>query len=149
MSPSQTSSGGVFQQVGVIAVRSEREHLQVCLIRKKDSESWGIPKGFVDPGDTPEEAAVNEAEEEAGLKGQLLGPSIGTYHYQKWKWGGRLIVAVYVLHVTEEQPNWPEMWRWERRWLMFKEAERHLKGHPVCPLLEDAITHFNNRGLNE
>ena len=41
---------------------------EVCLIRKKQSTAWGIPKGLVDPGDTHEETALNEAWKKPGSK---------------------------------------------------------------------------------
>jgi ADP-ribose pyrophosphatase YjhB (NUDIX family) len=45
------------RQVAVIAVRRNGVP-ELCLIRRKDSDKWGIPKGFIDPGDSPEEAAL-------------------------------------------------------------------------------------------
>ncbi len=71
------------RQVAVIPVRRADGELEVCLIRRKDAEKWGIPKGFVERGDSPEEAALNEAIEEAGLKGEVRGTAIGEYQVQE------------------------------------------------------------------
>ena len=49
------------RQVAVIAVRRRARDVEVCLIRRRYSARWGVPKGFIDPGDTPEEAALTEA----------------------------------------------------------------------------------------
>ena len=106
----------------------------MCLIRRKDSSKWAIPKGFIDRGDTPEQAALNEAHEEAGLSGRLLGESIGTYEYEKG--GTRLRVAVFLMEVLEEQPTWLEMSFRERRWLSVDEASTLLEDHCVWSLLD-------------
>ena len=74
---------GVPRQAGVIAVRRAGNGFEVCLIRRKASRRWGIPKGMVDPGDTHEETALNEAWEEAGLKGRLIGEALGTFEYRE------------------------------------------------------------------
>lgn len=108
--------------------------VEVCLIRRKDSASWGIPKGFIDPGDTAEEAALTEAYEEAGLEGALLGDPIGTYQYKKWN--VQLTVAVYVMDVRVEEPAWDEMTFRERRWCSFDESRALLANHPVRHLLD-------------
>lgn len=43
--------------------------------------SWDLPKGKIDPGETPKEAAVREVREETGLKQVELGGFIThTYH---------------------------------------------------------------------
>lgn len=43
--------------------------------------SWDLPKGKIDPGESPEQAALREVEEETGLKQLTLGPLLGhTYH---------------------------------------------------------------------
>jgi len=126
----------VVQQAAAIAVKRRAKSLQVCLIRKKGSRTWGIPKGVVDRGDTREETALNEAWEEAGLKGRLIGDAIGTYQYQKWD--KTLRVAVYIMEVLDQADTWDEAYFRERRWTSFEKAVSRLTRHPVRRLLERA-----------
>ena len=127
---------GRLQQAAAIAIRRRDDTLEVCLIRSRRSRKWGIPKGLIDPGDSQEETALNEAWEEAGLKGRLLGDAIGTYEYRKW--GTTLVVAVYVMEVLEEHDDWQEANFRERRWTPFGVATSLLRDHPVLPLLDRA-----------
>jgi 8-oxo-dGTP pyrophosphatase MutT (NUDIX family) len=113
----------------VIAVRRGDDGLQVCLIRRKGSGKWGIPKGFIDRGDTAEQAALNEALEEAGLSGRLIDDAIGTYDYEKWR--ESLTVAVYVMEVLEEHEGWQEVRFRERRWHTPRDAAELLARHPI------------------
>jgi phosphohistidine phosphatase len=108
------------------------------VIRRRDADKWGIPKGLVDPGATHEETALNEAWEEAGIKGRLLGAAIGTYRYRKW--GTRLTVAVFVMEPVQQASTWEEAPFRERRWVPFGEAGVLLADHPVAPLLDRAHT---------
>jgi 8-oxo-dGTP pyrophosphatase MutT (NUDIX family) len=125
-------SEATAQQVAVVAIRGGRDGAEVCLIRRRGSEKWAIPKGFIDRGDTAEEAALNEALEEAGIKGELLGGAVGTYDYEKWS--GSLTVAVYLMHVAEEQASWREMTFRERSWRSLDQAAVLLASHPVLTL---------------
>ena len=77
MARDQSRKQKLPEQVAVIALRRTDDLVHMCLIRRKGSRKWGIPKGFVDASDTPEEAALNEACEEAGLTGHLV---ISTIH---------------------------------------------------------------------
>ena len=43
---------------------------------------WSIPKGLVEPGETPEEAALRETREECGLACRILAP-LGEVDYRK------------------------------------------------------------------
>jgi 8-oxo-dGTP pyrophosphatase MutT (NUDIX family) len=124
------------RQVAVLAVRHGQNGLEVCLIRRKDSGHWGIPKGFIDRGVAPKEAALNEAFEEAGLQGQILGDAIGTYDYKKWS--VPLTVAVYLMEVLDEQEHWREIRFRERAWRSLDEAVVLLASHPVCTLWDRA-----------
>jgi 8-oxo-dGTP pyrophosphatase MutT (NUDIX family) len=127
-----SNSDATARQVAVVAIRRGHDGVEMCLIRRKESEKWAIPKGFIDSGDTPEQAALTEALEEAGIKGELMGGAIGTYEYVKWS--APLTVAVYVMEVLEEQASWREMKFRERSWRPVEEAAGLLASHPVLPL---------------
>lgn len=124
------------EQAASIPVRRLGRSLQMCVIRRTTSSSWGIPKGLVDPGDTHEHTALNEAWEEAGIRGRLLGSTIGTYKYKKW--GTKLTVAVFVMEVLSQHATWDEAAFRERMWTSFSEAGVLLADHPVAPLLARA-----------
>ena len=55
------------RQAATIPVRDGR----VCLVTSSNGRRWVLPKGQIDPGHTPAEAALVEAWEEAGLVGAL------------------------------------------------------------------------------
>jgi 8-oxo-dGTP pyrophosphatase MutT (NUDIX family) len=124
------------QQAAAIPVRKKSSDLEVCLIRRKGSTSWGIPKGSVDPGDTHEETALKEAWEEAGISGRLVGVSLGRYEYDKWDL--TFEVAVYVMEVLKQHPTWQEAGFRERRWTSFSEAAAMLATHPARVFLDRA-----------
>ena len=120
------------RQVAVIAVRRVHDGFDVCLIRRKQSEKWAIPKGFIDRGTTAEQAALAEAFEEAGVKGRIIGEVIGTYDYKKWN--ASLRVAVYLMEVLEEQEHWRESRIRDRSWRSLEEVRALLASHPVLTL---------------
>ena len=125
------------QQAAVIPFRGTGKKLEVCVIRRKGSKkNWGIPKGFIDKGDSAKEAALKEAHEEAGLNGKIVGDPVGSYEYDKW--GVTLAVSVYLMEVKEEDDDWDEADFRERRWMSFDEAAESLDRHPVKPLLQRA-----------
>ena len=127
---------GARDQAGVIPFRRKRDAVEICLIRSKGQRKWKIPKGFVDPGETPRQAALKEAREEAGLHGRLLGEALGTYKYSKW--GVTLTVAVFLMEVTAEEDDWEEARVRQRSWTSLRAAIAALKRHPVQKLLDEA-----------
>ena len=125
------------QQAAVIPFRGSGKKLEICLIRKKGSKKkWGIPKGFIDRGETPKESALKEASEEAGLKGRLVGDPVGSYEYQKW--GTTLAVTVYLMEVKDEEDDWDEEDFRERHWTSLPQAMELLERHPVHQLMGTA-----------
>ena len=56
---------------------------RAALIARHDRRGrlvWSLPKGHVEDGETPEEAAVREVEEETGIRGRVLAP-LGTIDF--------------------------------------------------------------------
>jgi 8-oxo-dGTP pyrophosphatase MutT (NUDIX family) len=59
--PWETSAGGVV-------FREHRGELELAVIRPHNRRVWALPKGHVDPGETPEQTARREVREETGLE---------------------------------------------------------------------------------
>jgi 8-oxo-dGTP pyrophosphatase MutT (NUDIX family) len=104
------------RQAAVIPVREDR----LCLVTSSSGRRWVVPKGQIDPGHTPGEAALVEAWEEAGLVGFLDPEPLGTYVYEKL--GRELHVLVYRMIVTEVRDDWPERHLRARAWLSVDDA---------------------------
>ncbi len=105
----------VMTQAGVLAIWEQR----ICLITSHRQRRWIIPKGMIEAGQTPIEAATQEAWEEAGVRGLIWERSLGGYGYRK---GGRdYWVRIFYMQVEEVFPQWPEMYR-ARIWVSRTEA---------------------------
>ena len=55
------------------------ERGEILLIKRRGK--WDLPKGKAEPGESPEQTALREVEEECGLRGLILErPLMSTYH---------------------------------------------------------------------
>lgn len=69
----QRSAGGVVYQ--------ERDgDMWVALIATKEGRMWGLPKGLIEKGEGPLQAALREVREEAGLLGEPVA-GLGCIEY--------------------------------------------------------------------
>ena len=77
----QVSAGGV-------AFRWKDSEPEVAIVLMKPKLRWQLPKGIVDPGESPQVTAVREVREEAGVETDLL-KLIETieYWYRSMKYG--------------------------------------------------------------
>ena len=67
--------GYITPKVGAEAAVFDREG-RILLVRRSDDGQWCLPCGWVEPNESPEDAAVREAREETGLEvksGDLVG----------------------------------------------------------------------------
>jgi len=124
------------QQAAAIPFRRKGDAVSLCLITAASSNAWSIPKGTIERGSSPEDTALQEAWEEAGLKGRILGGSLGSYEYEKA--GVLLTVVVYLMEVELAADQWEEQGSRRRRWIAARDASRILKTHPAWPLVEKA-----------
>jgi ADP-ribose pyrophosphatase YjhB (NUDIX family) len=121
-------------QAGAIAFRIVAEAPQIMLVRaKKTPEHWIFPKGHIEAGETAEIAAARELEEEAGIRGELVGPvgSLGFRFREK-----DISVKYYLFAFVSEVPREEKR---ERQWCSYDEALSILSHPDAVELLRKAL----------
>jgi 8-oxo-dGTP pyrophosphatase MutT (NUDIX family) len=97
----------------------------MMLVTSRQTRRWIIPKGNVDYGMSPHAAAAQEAEEEAGVRGDISHDPLGSFTYEKRIVSGLCITAkvvVFPLAVHEVMDEWKES-KWRRRkWFSIDDA---------------------------
>ena len=105
------------------------------LVVNQNNNSWSLPKGHIDPGESPLEAARREIEEESGVSKIELIRELGTYERYKIGLGGNEDVSEFKVLTfflfrtaqTRLKPLDPE--NPEARWVK-KEEVAKLLTHP-------------------
>ena len=108
------------RQAAVIPYRIRKDRVEVALVTTFRGKRWIVPKGSVDEGEQPREAAIREAEEEAGLLGVVPRKPLGRYRYVSGN--SRCRVDVYAMRVTEVLDHWLEAKFRRRRWMRIPDA---------------------------
>jgi 8-oxo-dGTP pyrophosphatase MutT (NUDIX family) len=67
---------------GGILLRETAGGIEVAVIHRPRYGDWSLPKGKLKKGESPEEAAVREVQEETGCAGRIVGPA-GTTRYKQ------------------------------------------------------------------
>jgi 8-oxo-dGTP pyrophosphatase MutT (NUDIX family) len=114
-----------YQQAAVIPYRIRKERVEVALVTSSRGKRWILPKGWVDDGERPRDAAIREAEEEAGLRGIVPRRPVG--RYLSTNRDGRCLVDVYVMRVTDVRDHWREDSLRHRRWMPLRVAAACLR----------------------
>jgi 8-oxo-dGTP pyrophosphatase MutT (NUDIX family) len=117
--------GRVRRQAAVIPYRIRKERVEVALVTTSRGKGWIVPKGSVDDGERPRDAAIREAEEEAGLLGVVTRKPLGRYFHDND--AGRYHVDVYAMRVTSVLEHWLEERLRRRRWMRVPDAAACLR----------------------
>jgi 8-oxo-dGTP pyrophosphatase MutT (NUDIX family) len=57
---------------GAVAFRKRGDRTLYLVISSSDGRHWVLPKGHIEPGESPEAAALRELNEEAGVRGEIV-----------------------------------------------------------------------------
>ena len=127
-----TAKPPVKHQAGCLPLRRTGDGPQVLLITSRYTGQWIAPKGSVEAGESPQQAATREALEEAGVTGRVIG-RLGTFDYPR---GGQLgRVETFVLEVSEQHAAWQEQHQRRRKWFSLQKALAAVERPEVLSML--------------
>jgi 8-oxo-dGTP diphosphatase len=112
------------EAAGGVVVRDGGAGTEVCLVHRPRYDDWTFPKGKLDPGESFEEAAVREVEEETGLR-CTLESELPSTEYRDNK-DREKIVRYWQMEVDEDPGFAPNDEVDELRWLPMDEARKLL-----------------------
>lgn len=130
----------IRRQIAAIPFLVRNGKVEVLLQTSRGTRRWIIPKGNIEPGQTPEDAALAEAFEEAGVSGVVHGAlPIGFFNYVKRTASGEsnpVTVEVFLMRVTKILDEWPERAVRDRQWVFVADAVRLVEEPSIAPLFE-------------
>src|SRR5580692_5577606 len=112
---------------------------QIMLLTSRETRRWVIPKGWPMKGRKPAEVASQEAYEEAGLIGKVVGKRpLGNFHYEKRLAKKAIIceVRVFLFRVERQTDEWPEKGSREGKWFDARDAAALVKEGGLAEILD-------------
>jgi 8-oxo-dGTP diphosphatase len=106
---------GEIRAAGGIVMRGGR----LAVVHRPKYDDWSLPKGKLDAGETWQEAAVREVEEEIGVRGRL-GRELESSHYTHK--GRPKTVRYWLMSIADEGEFVPNAETDELRWVTPQEA---------------------------
>ena len=143
----QISAGGV-------AYRWKDSEPEIAIVAVKPKLRWQLPKGIVDPGESPEVTAVREVREEAGIETERLG-LIETIEYwyrsvrNRQPVRNHKFVHFYLMRYRSGDVADHDHEVEESRWVSFKEALEMLEFKSEREVAEKARDMIAARGKQE
>lgn len=117
----QVSAGGVLVR------RSERGPEVLLASRRVRSGElvWGLPKGLIEEGESPEDTARREVREETGWSGEVRAPLGEIEYWYVWE-GTRIhkVVHFFLMEATGGDERGRDREMEEVAWFPLEEAER-------------------------
>ena len=67
---------------GTVVFRPSDNRSLYLVVSSSDGANWVLPKGHIEPGESPEAAALRELKEEAGVMGEIVD-RLSVQHFKK------------------------------------------------------------------
>jgi 8-oxo-dGTP pyrophosphatase MutT (NUDIX family) len=117
--------------------------VEVLLVTPRGGDGWIIPKGKVEALLGVRRSAAREAEEEAGVRGE-----VDQAPFDRYRHGGEdgPLVTVFLMRVTRELSSWAEAHERERRWVMLDDVPRLVIDPGLARVMRAAADHLATHG---
>jgi 8-oxo-dGTP pyrophosphatase MutT (NUDIX family) len=101
---------------GVVYRTVNRHIVEYAIVHRPAYDDWSLPKGKLQPGETEEEAAVREVEEETGMRCRIVR-ALGTTSYIDRKgrpkvvyyWLMRAVTGKFAVNGEIDDLRWEEL----------------------------------------
>ena len=124
----------MVEAAGGVVVRDGDAGTEVCVVHRPRYDDWTFPKGKLDPGESFEDAALREVEEETGLR-CTLEAELPSTEYRDTKDRPK-VVRYWQMEVDEDPGFVPNDEVDELRWLPMGEAAKLLTYERDSELLD-------------
>lgn len=114
----------IVRAAGGVVLREVDGKTQVVVVHRPRYNDWSLPKGKSEAGETDEETAVREVEEETGWRAEIES-TLPSFEYTDQK-GRPKIVIWFLMRATVESGFTPDEEVDEVRWLSFDGADQLL-----------------------
>ena len=109
---------------GVIFRRNQNNEVEILLIQDAKSR-WTIPKGHIEEGETAQETARREIDEEAGLKDVEIISWLGKIHF-RYRRIDKLVLMTTQVYLVKALGNTDKIkkedWMNDIKWFSFSDA---------------------------
>lgn len=110
---------------GLLRRRRGNGAWELAVVHRPKYDDWSLPKGKAEPGESPQETALREVEEETGLACRL-GDEVGEISYHDHR-GRPKVVRYWLMEVTDPERGFvPSDEIDELRWCSSGEAAKLL-----------------------
>ncbi len=128
-----------ISQSGAIVVRGDEQGPRILVVRaRKSPEDWIFPKGHIESGESPEETALREANEETGIRGVVIGAVGARLEFES---GGESVSVQYFLIYARTDGVSSE--GRDKRWCSLPEALKLLTHRDAQALLASVESEIN------
>jgi 8-oxo-dGTP pyrophosphatase MutT (NUDIX family) len=129
-----STSGGNLTHAGGIVRRNDDGTVRVLVVRARRTTDWVFPKGHIEDGESPEETAVREVREEAGVEARPIR-DVGVVTFTSPR--GEAVRAGYFL--MEYVADVPALEDREIRWCSAAEVLELVPFENTHPLIRRAV----------
>jgi 8-oxo-dGTP pyrophosphatase MutT (NUDIX family) len=126
-------------RAAAVCVRAKSTGWEFLIVRTKEPASlpahWTFPKGHIEPGESPLEASMREADEEAGARGVVHRDPLPLYLFPAGASLDALVVVPFLMEETVlKDPTEPGR---DIRWSSPNEAKELLRRNREAPFTNE------------